>query len=243
MPRRARMTIAGYPLHILQRGHNKQACFGDDRDYLLYLSLLRESTALYPCSVHAFVLMTNHVHLLVTPADPRHVSRAMKRLNERYAIHFNKKYRRTGSVWEGRFKSSIVDSDAYLLCCQRYIELNPVRAGMTAHPGDYAWSSYRANAWGERCDAVTPHGIYASLGGTDDGRRVAYRQFVAAGCSSAELASIRTAATSSTALASEAFLRTLPEPFRRVPAPAGRPKKHEQQVEIPLCGKPGTSRF
>ena len=243
MPRRARMCIAGYPLHVLQRGHNKRPCFAEERDYLLYLALLAESTSMYPCAVHAFVLMTNHVHLLVTPTESQSISRAMKRLNERYAIHFNKKYARTGSVWEGRFKSSVIDSDAYLLCCQRYIELNPVRAGMATHPGDYPWSSYKTNAWGERCDLLTPHGLYMSMGRSDDARRLSYRRFIAAGCSDAEVASIRAATISSTALGSEAFLASLPEEFRRTPKPSGRPKKATSQMEIPLFGKPGTSRF
>jgi REP-associated tyrosine transposase len=230
MPRRARMKAEGFPVHVWQRGHSKGPCFADDNDRLLYLALMREASAVYPLAVHAYVLMTNHIHLLASPDPPESLSRVMKRVNERYARHFNVKYGRTGAVWDGRFKSSIVDSESYLLVCHRYVELNPVRAGMVGHPIDYEWSSYMANAFGQRDDLVTPHGLYLAMGNGDDARRHAYRRFVAAGSSYSELSAIRDAVRNNSPLASPAFLLTLPEELRVVPRGPGRPKEAHEPV-------------
>lgn len=142
MPRRARLRVAGLPLHLIQRGNNRSACFYADEDYTLYLHHLGELARKFRCAVHAYVLMTNHVHLLLSPVREDGPSLLMKHLGQRYVQYINKTYRRSGTLWEGRFRSSIVQERGYLLRCYRYIELNPVRAGMVRHPRDYRWSSY-----------------------------------------------------------------------------------------------------
>ena len=141
MPRRARLRFAGVPLHIIQRGNNRTACFFAEQDYRFYLHDLGELARRFECGVHAYALMTNHVHLLITPSATDSASLLMKHLGQRYVQYVNRVYRRSGTLWEGRFKSSLVQRQSYVLKCQRYIELNPVRAGMVPHPRDYPWSS------------------------------------------------------------------------------------------------------
>src|SRR6185312_13463069 len=174
MPRHARLRIAGLPLHVIQRGNNRARCFTREGDYGLYMGMLGELCVKFECELHAYVLMTNHVHLLMTPGDAASVSNVMKNLGQRYVQHVNRMDGRSGSLWEGRFRSSIVDTEAYLLRCYRYIECNPVRAGMVADPADYPWSSYRANALGEADPVITPHVRYLSLGQTGIERRIRY---------------------------------------------------------------------
>ena len=175
MPRPIRLKIPGVPQHITQRGNNRQACFYTDEDYRLYLDLLDSACRVHDCCLHAYVLMTNHVHLLITPSEPESVSRVMQDLCRDFVRTINKSYRRTGTLWEGRFKSSLVDTSRYCLTCYRYIELNPVRAGMVRHPGDYPWSSYGYNALGKPDKPVTPHDCWLLLGEDDTARREAYR--------------------------------------------------------------------
>src|SRR5258706_3286643 len=163
MPRHARLRIAGHPLHIIQRGVNRAACFAGDSDRILYLALLEELAGQQACAIHAYVLMTNHVHLLLSGDRSDAPSALMKHLGQRYVQTFNRKHGRTGSLWEGRFRSSIVDSDGYLLRCQRYIEMNPIRAGMVTRPDDYPWSSYASNANGAPSTILSPHWLYLSL--------------------------------------------------------------------------------
>ena len=156
MPRIPRLSIAGVPLHVVQRGNNRQPVFFSEEDYRDYLRRLFDGAARYDVSVHAFVCMTNHVHLLLTPWQDRAASRMMQWLGSGYTAAVNATYHRTGSLWEGRFKSSLVDSGRYLMACYRYIELNPVRARMVVQPGDYAWSSYRHNAAAPSGYPITP---------------------------------------------------------------------------------------
>jgi putative transposase len=164
------------PLHIIQRGNNRQACFYADEDYRKYLEWLQEYAAKTGCLVHAYVLMTNHVHLLVSVADGGSAGRLMKALGQRYVQYVNRSYKRSGTLWEGRFRSCLTQEEAYLLTCQRYIELNPVRAGMVDHPAEYPWSSYRANAQGEADALVKPHSLYEALGCDAARREAAYRE-------------------------------------------------------------------
>ena len=149
MPRRARLVPPGVPLHLIQRGNNRQVCFLAEDDCRFYLDWLTHYARKLDVAIHAWVLMTNHVHLLVSPADPAGPGAVMQALGQRYVQHFNRAWARSGTLWEGRFRSCPVDAEAYLLACQRYIELNPVRAGMVGHPAEYRWSSFRANALGE----------------------------------------------------------------------------------------------
>jgi putative transposase len=149
MPRRTRNYIPGFPYHIVQRGNNREACFIESENYQYYLELWRQLSKRYGVKVHAYCLMTNHIHILVTPESKRSISDTMKVVGSRYAQYINLKYRRTGTLWEGRHRSSLVQSERYLLSCYRYIELNPVRAGMVSRPEEYRWSSYAINAWGD----------------------------------------------------------------------------------------------
>lgn len=174
MPRCARLLADGLPLHLVQRGNNRCDCFIDVADRLRYLALLRELAEHFHCSVHAYVLMTNHVHLLVTPAEAASLARFMRSLGQRYVQRFNRRHGRSGTLWEGRFRSGLVQSDRYLLACHRYIERNPVRAGMVATPADYPWSSHRSNALGAPSRILSPHPLYEALGATAARRHAAY---------------------------------------------------------------------
>lgn len=164
MPRRPRILLADYPLHIVQRGINREPCFFTDEDYHCYLHWLEEAARACGCAIHAYVLMTNHVHLLLTPAETGAPSRLMQSLGRRYVQYANRFYRRSGILWEGRYKSSVVHAEDYLLACSRYIELNPVKAGMVADLAQYRWSSYRANGLGLADARLTPHALYRQLG-------------------------------------------------------------------------------
>lgn len=174
MPRPARLNLPGIPQHITQRGNNRQACFFAKTDYVLYLTLLADACRTHQCEVHAYVLMTNHVHLLITPRTAEGVSLVMRDLGRDYVRQVNVAYQRSGTMWEGRFKSSLVDKDAYCLACYRYIELNPIRANMVSNPSEYNWSSFGANALGARNDLITPHESWLALGNSDSNRRHAY---------------------------------------------------------------------
>lgn len=176
MPRKPRFNLAGIPQHIIQRGNNRDPCFYSEEDYRHYLDDLRESALKYDCRIHAYVLMTNHVHLLVTPMVENGISQMMQALDRRYVKYFNYAHQRTGTLWEGRFKSSLIDSEIYLLTCMCYIELNPVRARMVEHPGEYKWSSYQYNAQMSNDKLIEYHPIYMGLGETFDNRQYVYRE-------------------------------------------------------------------
>ena len=218
MPRRTRIRIPGLPLHITQRGNNKADCFWTDADRRVYLSLLRDMAPKFGCEVHAYVLMTNHVHLLITPDDADGASQVMKNLGQQYVQYVNRGRSRTGSLWDGRFKASIVDTDQYLLRCHRYVEMNPVRAGMVTRPGDYLWSSHRANAWGVPSDIVSPHPRLVSLGATENDRRREYCRLFETELNAEELEEIRAATEGGFALGSDDFLEWLDEKTGRRPS-------------------------
>jgi len=176
MARPGRFFAPGQPQHVIQRGNNRAAVFFCEDDRRFYLDCLANACARYGCAVHAYVLMTNHVHLLVTPGDSEALPRTMQSVGRRYAHQINWRRERTGTLWEARYRSSAVDTEAYFLTCSRYIELNPVRAGMVARPADHAWSSYAANAEGRFRAVVTPHSLYLALGRSPRERQEAYRR-------------------------------------------------------------------
>jgi putative transposase len=239
MSRHARLRIAGCPLHLIQRGVNRSACFAGEDDYRLYLGLLGEIAARHSCAVHAYVLMTNHVHLLLTADEPEAPSSLMKHLGQRYVQSFNRRHKRTGTLWEGRFKSSIVDSEAYFLRCQRYVEANPVRAGMIAHARDYPWSSYRSNAEGLASTFLTPHAAYLALGPTTPERLASYRALFGSGPSSGELEMIRAAVNAGLPLGRAEFVESLGRRLNRRVAfrPEGRPSsKTGDRPQFPSSG-------
>jgi putative transposase len=167
--------LAGCPWHVIQRGVNRSLCFADDADRQRYLALLKEHAAANGCHLHAYVLMGNHVHLLISSRSEEGISNAMKAVGERYVRYFNRKHGRTGTLWEGRFRSSVVDSERYFLTCQLYIELNPVRARIVRHPREYPWSSYLSNASGSPSGLLTPHELYLRLGTEPPDRGLAYQ--------------------------------------------------------------------
>jgi len=179
MPRPPRAVIAGQTLHLIQRGNNRGACFVDDEDREFYLAALNRASRRAHCDVHAYVLMTNHVHILVTVGDADAPARMMKRLGCIYVRHFNERYERTGTLWEGRYRSTRIDSERYFLQCSQYIEMNPVRAGLVSLPAEWRWSSFRSNADGQPDALLRPHALYLALGNTNSSRREAYRALFA----------------------------------------------------------------
>lgn len=208
MPRRARMYVPGLAYHVVQRGNNRQACFFDPASYRHYLVLWQSVAARYGTRVHAYCLMTNHVHFLVTPARADSVSNTMKVVGSRYAQHINQRFGRTGTLWEGRHRSSLVQTERYLLACYRYIELNPVRAGMVARPHDYPWSSYRFNALGE-AGWVDPHEEYLALAGDQATRCRAYRDLFGEVLREIDLRAFRQAAHYCQPVGDEKFRRSI----------------------------------
>lgn len=191
MGRLRRTDVPGAPLHIVQRGNNRAPCFVVPGDYPRYLAFLLDAAERTRSAVHAYALMTNHVHLLVSPGEPGAASALMHLLGTRYVAYFNRRHDRSGTLWEGRFRSCVVDSEAYLLRCYQYIELNPVRAGMVVRPEDYRWSSYRRNALGVHDNVVSDHPAYTALDSDPSRRCMAYRFIVAGVQPEHELAEIR----------------------------------------------------
>lgn len=227
MPRRPRIHLPDLPLHIVQRGHNRDACFFAEADYLAYREWLGEALKATGCQLHAYVQMTNHVHLLLTPPTPEAVSGLMISLGRRYVQYINKTYRRTGTLWDSRYKSSLVQADTYLLLCQRYIELNPVRAAMIDDPAHYRWSSYRANGLGQADPLVTPHAVYLGLVRDIRERLPAYRALFRPELESEAIGDIRMALDQGQPLGDSRFIDSIARATgqRREPKPKGRPRK------------------
>ena len=235
MPRRARLSLPNVPLHIIQRGNNRQACFYADEDYRFYLGWLREHADKAGCRVHAYVLMTNHVHLLITAEQPEAPGALMKALGQRYVQYVNRMYRRSGTLWEGRFRSCLTQEENYLLACHRYIELNPVRAVMVVHPAEYRWSSYRANAQGEADALLKPHLLYDALGTDAASRQAAYRELFRYELEPGLVDKIRRATNGNYALGNEDFAAQVTAALGRRAAPgkSGRPR----QMQAPESGE------
>ncbi|MEJ8566537.1 transposase [Elongatibacter sediminis] len=205
MPRRARFCPAGYPVHLIQRGNNRQAIFTCDADMAAYANWLTEGAGRFGVAVHGWVFMTNHVHLVATPGHDDSLSQLMQFLGRLYVRHFNYKYTRSGTLFEGRFKTSIVEEDHYLLTCLRYIELNPVRAGLVRHPGDYHWSSFGAHACGTKPRLWSPHGRYLTLGRNGKQRRQAWRALINETLDMRVMAKVRHCANTGLVLGTQTF--------------------------------------
>lgn len=231
MPRKPRFNLIGVPQHVIQRGNNREPCFYAEEDYRRYLDTLTEAANKFHCRIHAYVLMTNHVHLLVTPMVDYGISQMMQSLGRRYVYYVNKTYRRTGTLWEGRYKSSLVDSDAYLLTCMRYIELNPVRASMVNHPGEYKWSSYATNAQGAQVETITPHPLYLALGMEQGERIYAYRELFRHQVDNDTLHEIRDALNHELVLGRSYFKEKIEEQTKRQTKLGlpGRPRIEEEE--------------
>lgn len=213
MPRPLRLVLPGVAMHIIQRGNNRAACFRQESDYLVYLSHLRDLAGKHDCAVHAYCLMTNHVHLLLTPGAAPACGCLMRDLGRRYVRYFNRRYERSGTLWEGRFRSCIAQSARYVIACYRYIESNPVRAGMVDRPAAYGWSSHAANS-GRRGDPlVTPHAEYLALSAGDEARHAAYRGLFEHEQDPCLVAAIRDATNAGYPLASDAFKASVLAPL------------------------------
>ena len=233
MPRKPRTYLAGVPSHVVQRGNDRNACFYKQDDYPFYLHCLDEACRRYGVSLHAYVLMTNHVHLLMTPSSPEGISRVMQLVGNRYVQYVNRSYRRTGTLWEGRHKSSLVEAERYLLSCYRYIELNPVRARMVSHPVDYPWSSYRHHASGQENPLITDHETFLRIGGSAAERRHAYRALFRHALDECDIRAIRYSATFSMPLGDERFKFHIERALNRDLGHArrGRPAQETRSTE------------
>ena len=227
MPRKPRFYVPGVPVHIVQRGNNRGDIFFDDADYSVYLDWLKEAADRYDCKIHAYVLMTNHVHILASPKEKDAISRMMQYIGRRYVPYINHTYGRSGTLWEGRYKGSLVQEDSYLLACMRYIELNPVRANIAKTPAAYRWSSYQTNASGRKSELISPHSVYIALGKDEAGRRAAYKKLFKQSMNAETLEGIRSAWQTGTPLGNDRFMQKIEKALKMKVGYArrGRPKK------------------
>jgi len=225
MARRPRAFVPGVPVHLIQRGNNRNACFFQNCDYIVYLEKLSEYAKQFDVAVHSYVLMTNHVHLLATPMAQKSVSKLMHSLGAYYVHYINTRYQRTGTLWEGRYKDCLVDSERYFLTVSRYIELNPVRANMCRNPAEYRWSSFRHLAAGVPNSIISPHLLYLALGSTESERQECYRHLFLEHISELTLQDIRDACNKSWTLGDNQFKRQIESRlgYALPPYPRGRP--------------------
>jgi putative transposase len=236
MARRLRYILPGVAVHLVQRGVNRAACFRTQSDYLVYLSQLRELCTKYGCAIHAYCLMTNHVHVLLTPNTAEACTLVMRDLGRRYVPYFNRRHERTGTLWEGRFRSCIVESASYVLACYRYIELNPVRAGMVDHPFSYPWSSYAANSGSRSDSSISPHAEFTGLAPAAERRHAAYRGLFGVEIDEPLLEAIRDATNAGYPLASDRFKAAFIAP-RGWPTGPGKPGPRAYSHPGPDLGK------
>ncbi len=227
MPRKPRFFLPDIPVHIVQRGHSREPVFFKDNDYRAYLGWLMEAATHYSCAIHAYVLMTNHIHILATPKDKHGISLMMQYISRRYVPYINASYGTNGTIWEGRYKASLIHDEQYLLICMRYIELNPIRADMTKSPGYYRWSSYRANTQGKEDKLLTAHPLYLSLGETNASRLEGYKVLFKAHIEEEDLKDIRAAWQTGTPLGNEYFKEKIERKSNSKVGQArrGRPKR------------------
>jgi putative transposase len=221
MARQPRYAVAGFPQHVIQRGNNRSAMFVHTREYEFFHECLVAAAKQHSCQIHAYVLMTNHVHLVLTPQTPGAVGKLMQLVGRRYVWRFNRAHARTGTLWEGRYRATLIDSEAYLLACYSYVELNPVRAGMCARPAAYRWSSHRANAFGRLDPLVTTHPSYEALGVEPKTRQAAYRALFDAAIDDETIATIRQATNGGWALGDDQFRRQVSALANRRAHPIG----------------------
>lgn len=232
MSRLPRYVLPGVPMHVVQRGHNRQDIFLSTEDHKHYVSWLEEAATTHGLAIHAYVLMTNHIHLLATPATEAALPLTMKAVNQRYTPYLNRRLGRSGTLWEGRYRATVIDSERYLLSVSRYIEMNPVRAGIVSHPASYRWSSFRANALGQLDALETPHETYDALGAEEGGRQTAYRALFEEVMEADTLALIREATHKGWVLGGDDFAASIAKQSgrRARPMPRGRPKKGSDPI-------------
>ena len=231
MARLPRYFVKGVPLHIILRGNNREPVFLNDEDCQFFKEALLDASRRHGLAIHAYVFMTNHIHLLASPTTEDSVPKTMQSVGRRYVQYFNFHYQRTGTLWEGRYRATVVDAENYLFECMRYIELNPVRAGMVRHPRDFTWSSYLANAEGRVDGLVTPHGLYRCLAQDEGERRAAYRALVKMPMDATVLDEIRACTNKGWALGKGRFQEKIERLTERraAPLPKGRPKSKAEE--------------
>jgi putative transposase len=234
MARLPRLVIPHQPHHVIQRGNDRQLIFRDDADYAAFLTWLRDAARQFKVAVHAYVLLPNHLHLLLTPSDQAGLGRMMQWVGRHYVPYFNHKYERAGTLWQGRYKATVIDSERYFMTCCRYIELNPVRAGMVASPAEYAWSSYAHHVGRTPDPLIIDHPLYWALGNTPFDREVAYRELTEQGLTREEIDALNEATLKGWALGSDKFKLALEKQTKRrvQPAKRGRPPKEAQLQAI-----------
>jgi len=231
MARLPRFILPGQPQHVIIRGNNQDPVFHADKDYRFYLEKLQQACAKHGCDIHAYVLMSNHIHLLITPHTEQGIAKVLQMIGRYYVQYFNHSQQRTGTLWEGRYKATLINSEQYLLTCSRYIELNPVRVGGTVnHPSAYPWSSYRCNALGEDDALVTPHQIYQQLGASPTARQSAYRALFKARIPEQTLVEIRQATNKAWVLGDEKFKDKIAQLMNRRVSPKSRGGDRKSKV-------------
>lgn len=236
MARLPRLIIPNQPHHVIQRGAGRQAVFHDVDDYLVFLRYLKEGAKQFKVALHAYVLMPNHIHLLASPSDLTGLARTMQWIGRYYVPYFNRKYDRTGTIWQGRYKAAVIDSERYFLLCSRYIELNPVRAHIVNVPGEYRWSSYGHHVGVALDPLITDHPLYWSLGNTPFAREAAYQSLIDQTLSSKDITDLTDATLKGWAIGSEQFKSSLEKQSNRRARPAkrGRPTASQQGVIKPV---------
>ena len=237
MARLPRLCPPGFPLHVVVRGNDRNDIFRTPGDRIFFHRCLVETTRRHGVSIHAYVFMRNHVHLLATIPGPAAMARVIQSMGRRYVSYFNYLYQRTGTLWEGRYKSAVVETDRYLFACHRYIETNPVRAGIVSFPDDFTWSSHHANAAGRADDLVTPHPLYLSMGSDEPARRLAYRRLFECPLGDDDLRAIRDSINKGWALGGPAFGATLEGSEGRRALPAKRGRKARKAAVTPAMAE------
>jgi putative transposase len=227
MARLSRLAVPGHPHHLIQRGNNRQPIFLDDEDRHAYHGMLREAAVQHSVAVHAYVLMENHVHLLATPQSAQALSLMMQALGRRYVAWFNRRHQRSGTLWEGRFRGCVLESERFFLSCMRYIELNPVRHGLVAHPAEFPWSSHRHHIGIHTDPLIVDHELFWTLGNTPFDRQSAYKALIEQSLSKDEVEQLSSSALKGWGLGSPAFLEKIGQQTgrRMTPRPRGRPRK------------------
>ncbi len=230
MPRKPRFFLPDVPVHLVQRGRSREPVFFENNDYHAYLNWLKTAGERYDCAIHAYVLMTNHIHILATPKDQQGISRMMQYVGRHYVPYLNDTYGTSGSIWEGRYKASLISDEQYLFACMRYIELNPVRAEMVGRPGDYPWSSYRRNAEGEHDPLITEHSLFKALGKTKRKRQEAYKALFDVDLEESQRTAIRAAWQTGTPLGNNHFKELIEKKLKTKVGQArrGRPEKRRK---------------
>jgi putative transposase len=229
MARLPRLVVPNQPHHVIQRGNDRRVVFSDVDDYTVFLEYLRDSAKIFNVAIHAYVLMPNHFHLLVTPFDAKGMGKMIQRIGRYYVPYFNKKYQRVGSLWQGRYKATVIDSEQYFMTCSRYIESNPVRANMVGNPADYPWSSYPHHIGVKADTLITEHSLYWSLGNTPFEREASYKELVDQALSDDAIATLSATTAKGWILGGDKFKAAMEQQIKRRVSPnkKGRPTKQK----------------